>query len=161
LFLCNVGENSVMDTIPLAEIDKIAGSKHSSPLAGNGKNNVFSRLLNCPRFKSIQRANTLQSPSEKISAENTNFFIRTRVEGANAGRTYSLRVCSHTCPDIIVALRRISKLARMAAEPRSRYEILQENVRRKIDSQQFQFFAAVLIFLVGSLHFLLSINVRI
>jgi len=146
-FICKAGDNSILDTIPLADFDKIAGSKYSSPPAKNGKGNVFSGLLKWPHSKSNQHASTLQSPSEKVSVENTTFFIRTRAGGANAGRTYSLRACSERCPDIIVALRRMSKSARMVAEPKSRYQILQENVRQMIDSQIFQFLAASLIFM--------------
>jgi hypothetical protein len=154
LFFCNVGDSAILDNIPLAEIDKIAGSKFASPLAENANGNVMTELLRRCLSKTNKHASTLQSPSEKISIENTTFFIRTRPGGANAGRAYSLRVCRQRYRDIIVALRQTSKLARMAAEPKSRCQILQESVRQKIDSEQFQFVAAALIFMVGHSHFL-------
>jgi hypothetical protein len=149
LFLCRVGDNSIMDTIPLSDIEKIAGNKYASPHAQNKKEYNILDFLRWRGSKQNQLDSTLQLPIEKISAENGTFFIRTRVGGGNAGRTYSLRICSQICPDIMVSLRRMSKMARTAADSKSRYQILQEDVRHIVDSQKFQCFAAALIFMVG------------
>jgi hypothetical protein len=124
-----VGEQTLLDAIPLAEVTSI------EPMLNSEQNST--------------EKSTSESTFE-VAVENSNAMqIRTIKNGHNAGRKYYLQASSaQELDDLVSELRLLTKSATERAEASSKWNKLQERVRLVYNSSWFQGVAALLIIAV-------------
>ena len=122
-----VGERTLLDAIPLAEVTGIEPMQISEIMENSEAGNKF-----------------------EVSVENSNAMqIRTKHGGHNAGRKYYLQASSaQELADILSELRLLTQSAVERAEVNSKWSKLQERVRLVYNSRWFQGMAAFLIIAV-------------
>lgn len=145
IYLTFVSEDSVFDSIPLAEIASIQQINETprSESAMTGSFTSAQPLTQQPRQTPVKSADSSQTRFQHA------FQLKTIPDGFNSGRTYNLQAASdEQCRTVCESILRLSRRAREEAAATSSIRRAQARVAAMYESTAFQSGVAVLIIAV-------------